>query len=88
MSNDAKEQLAGYRLTTAEILYHMPDHPSILQSFVWQRLDRAPDFPRLQKFLDFWAQNLDGKLHSVKVAHADVIAPNRYRHAAATAQIH
>ena len=66
MSDDARKQLDGYRLTTAEILYHMPDHPSILQSFVWQRLDLAPHYPRLQKFLDFWAHNLDGKLHSVK----------------------
>ena len=34
-----------YRLTTAEIIYHMPDHPDLLQSFVWQKLDLAPDFP-------------------------------------------
>ena len=26
--------LKGYRLTTAEILYHMPDHPKLLQTFV------------------------------------------------------
>ncbi len=88
MSNDAKKQLEGYRLTTAEILYHMPDHPSILQSFVWQRLDRAPDFPHLQKFLDFWARNLDGKLHSVNVAHAGPMAPNRFRHVAASTLLH
>ena len=47
-------QLQGYRLTTAEILYHLPDHPHLLQSFVWQQLDLAPDFPGLRKFLDFW----------------------------------
>ena len=29
-------QLRDYRLTTAEILYHMPDHPKLLQSYVWQ----------------------------------------------------
>ena len=34
--------LKGYRLTTAEILYHMPDHPKLLQSFVWQELDLEP----------------------------------------------
>jgi len=88
MSNDMQKQLDGYRLTTAEILYHMPDHPSILQSFIWQRLDRAPDFPRLQKFLDFWAHSLDGKLHSVNVAHAGAIMPNRFRHAAMSSQLH
>ena len=88
MSKDVQKQLDGYRLTTAEILYHMPDHPSILQSFIWQRLDRAPDFPRLHKFLDFWAKNLDGKLHSVKVANAHVITPGRFRHAASSSLLH
>ncbi len=58
------------RLTTAEILYHLPDYPGILQTFVWQFPDRAPDFPRLRAFLDFWAHNLDGTLHSVNVAQA------------------
>ena len=45
-------QLKQYRLTTAEILYHMPDHPALLQSFIWQDLDLAPEFPVLRKFLD------------------------------------
>ena len=63
-------QLTGYRLTTAEILYHMPDWPSLLQSYTWQDYDQAPDFPKLLKFLDFWQENLDGRLHSVKVASA------------------
>ena len=26
-----QKQLDGYRLTTAQILYHMPDHPRLLQ---------------------------------------------------------
>ena len=47
-------QLKQYRLTTAEILYHMPDHPSLLQSYLWQEYDLAPQFPTLRKFLDFW----------------------------------
>lgn len=61
-------QLRGWRLTTAEILYRMPDHPSLLQTYVWQGLDKAPDFPRLRRFLDFWERRLDGRLHSVRVA--------------------
>lgn len=60
--------MRGYRLTTAEILYHMPDHPDLLQSFIWQELDQAPKFPVLNKFLRYWETNLDGKLHSVRVA--------------------
>jgi hypothetical protein len=40
-----RRQLEGYSLTTAEILYHLPDHPHLLQSFVWQHHDLFPDFP-------------------------------------------
>lgn len=66
-------QMKGYRLTTAEILYHMPDHPGLLQSYVWQSLDMAPRFPELHRFLDFWTKNLDGKLHSVRVAACGIL---------------
>lgn len=72
-------QLRGYRLTTAEILYHMPDAPHLLQSFVWQEYDRDPDYPRLHKFLDFWTRNLDGRLHSVRVASAELVNPSDFR---------
>ena len=72
-------QLKGYRLSTAEIIYHMPDHPELLQSFVWQLYDLAPDFPELHKFLDFWRSNLDGPLHSVRVMTKDLIGAGRYR---------
>jgi uncharacterized protein Usg len=81
-------QLNGYRLTTAEILYHLPDHPALLQSFVWQQLDTAPEFPVLRRFLDFWTRNIEGKLHSVKVAQAPLITPGRMRHAQVSLSLH
>ena len=80
--------LRDYRLTTAEILYHMPDHPSLLQSYVWQEFDLAPKFPQLKKFLDFWEAKLDGKLHSVKVASQTLISPTEFRYAKASLSIH
>jgi uncharacterized protein Usg len=70
-----------YRLTTAEILYRMPDHPAVLQTYVWQELDIAPKFPALRKFLDFWQRELDGKLHMVRVASAALIKPAEFRFA-------
>jgi uncharacterized protein Usg len=72
-------QLNGYRLTTAEILYHLPDHPEILQTYVWQDLDLAPRFPVLHKFLAFWHRELDGRVHSVRVASTDLIKPPSVR---------
>ncbi len=74
-------QLDGYRLTTAEILYHLPDHPGLLQTFVWQDLDIAPRFPVLKKFLDFWERSLDGKLHSVRVGSCKLLSAGEWRHA-------
>ena len=68
-----------YRLTMAEILYHMPDHPKLLQSFIWQDYDLAPKFPVLHKFLDFWGRELDGKIHSVYVASQRLITPGEFR---------
>jgi len=88
MRKDVALQLDGWRITTAEIIYHMPDHPGILQSFVWQKLDMPPEFPKLRKFLDFWAHNLDGPLHSVRVAHAEVIAPGKFRNVSKSLELH
>jgi uncharacterized protein Usg len=81
-------QLEGYRLTTAEILYHLPDHPHLLQSFVWQELDIAPRFPVLRRFLDFWSHNIEGRLHSVKVAQAPLLVPSRLQHAQVSYSLH
>jgi uncharacterized protein Usg len=79
VSEGFKKQLAGYGLTTAHILYRMPDHQAVLQSFVWQDYDVFPNFPVLKKFLAFWLERLDGPLHSVTVAHARLIKPAEIR---------
>jgi uncharacterized protein Usg len=86
--SDFARQLEDYRITTAEILYRMPDHPSVLQTYVWQDLDLAPEFPVLRKFLDFWEKNLDGRLFKVRVAHSDLIRPAEFRLNASLATLH
>ena len=73
-----ERKMASYDLVTAEILYHMPDFRHLLQTFVWQEYDMAPTFPRLTKFLDFWAHELDGPLESVRVAHAGLVTPAEF----------
>ena len=78
-SHDFEMQLAGYGLTTANILYRRPDHPWLLQTYVWQAYDLCPKFPELQRFLDFWRKSLEGDLHSVTVAHSNMIKPAELR---------
>lgn len=70
-------RLQGWRLATAEVLYYMPDHPALLQSFVWQTLDLAPQYPRIHRFLNFWRREIDAVIHSVRLASGETLAPAR-----------
>lgn len=72
-------QLHNRLLTTAEIFYYFPDYPTLLQTYLWQDYDRAPEFPLFHKFMDFWQRELDGKLHSVRLSSAGVILAGSYR---------
>lgn len=74
-----KDQLQGRRLTTAEILYYLPDHPSLLQEFLWQTLDEAPNFPRIHRFLGFWRREVHAVIHSVQVSCVGIVSPARIR---------
>lgn len=87
-NRDLELMLRDYRLTTAEILYHFPDHPALLQSYVWQEFDLAPKFPSLKKFLAFWERELDGKIHSVKVMHSQIITAQEFKFQTGPFQIH
>ncbi|MBY0337252.1 MAG: usg protein [Acetobacteraceae bacterium] len=77
-----------WRLTTAEILYRLPDHPAVLQSFVWQKHDKAPTFPELSRFLAFWEREIEGKLHMVRVASAALTHPAELRYANGVFRLH
>lgn len=83
-----RRQIAGYSLATAEIFYRLPDAHDILQTFVWQEYDMAPRFPRLRQFLDFWGRELDGPIHSVRLAHATLIRPAEFRYVGHEVAIH
>ncbi len=85
---DFLRQLQGYSLTTAEILYRLPDHPSLVQTYIWQDYDMHPRFPKLRGFLDFWSHNLEGALCTIRVAHAGLIHPCELRFIDADLRLH
>jgi uncharacterized protein Usg len=87
VSEDFIKQLQGYALTTAEIVYRLPDHKSLLQTYIWQDYDQAPRFPALHSFLEFWRKKLDGPLHSVRIAHIGLIKPAEIRNVRVMAQL-
>jgi uncharacterized protein Usg len=82
------QQMAGYGLTTANILYRLPDHPDLLQNFIWQFHDVAPDYPRLYRFLDFWSNEIEGAIHSVEVAHRKIVSAAEVKLAEYEGRIH
>jgi uncharacterized protein Usg len=71
-------RLRGARLLTAEVLYWMPDHPKLLQTYLWQTLDEAPKFPRLAAFLDHWRREIEAVIHSVRVSHGEPLAAPKW----------
>lgn len=56
------------QIITIDILYWMPDHPHILQQFVWQTEDQIPEYLRAKKFLNYWKNNIDAKIHQICIA--------------------
>lgn len=88
MSQDESHLLDGYSLTTAKILYRLPDFESVLQTYIWQDYDFAPKYPKLQGFLEFWRKEIDGKLHSVHVNHRELISPSEVQFVKHEATLH
>jgi uncharacterized protein Usg len=86
--DDFARMLAGYSLTTAEIIYRLPDYPALMQSYIWQDYDLHPRFPKLKGFLEFWSRNLDGKLHKVLVAHTGLVKPYELKLVGAEYKLH
>jgi len=83
--HDLARQLTGWRQTTAEILYRMPDHPALVQTFLWQDMDRwhadpRLTYPRLRQFCKWWNANLDGAIVQVRVAAKQLVSAGEVRH--------
>ncbi len=88
MTTDFENQLRGERLTTTEVLYYLPDHPRLLQTFLWQTQDHAPDFPRVQRFLDHWRREIEAVIHSVRISVVGGVGPSQFRAAQQLGLIH
>jgi uncharacterized protein Usg len=80
--------LKGFGLTTAELFYRMPDYRNVLNSFVWQEYDLAPDYPKLFGFIEFWQEKIEGPLHSVRFTHRKMIAPGEWRNVVGEFRLH
>ena len=86
--SETEWMLKGYGLTTAEMFYRLPDYRNVLNTFVWQDYDLAPDYPRLFKFIEYWQDQIEGPLHSVRFSHKRLIGPNEWRNVVGEFKLH
>jgi uncharacterized protein Usg len=87
-ASETEKMLKGYGLTTAELYYRMPDYRNVLNSFIWQEYDLAPDYPELFRFIEFWQGHIEGPLHSVRFTHRKLIAPGEWRNVVGEFRLH
>lgn len=80
--------LRGYGLTTAEFFYRMPDYQNVLNSYIWQDYDLAPDYPKLFAFIEFWQNEIEGPLHSVRFCHRKLLAPGNWENCVGEFTVH
>jgi uncharacterized protein Usg len=66
----------------------MPDHPHVINTFIWQDYDLAPDYPQLFKFIEFWHDEIEGPLHSVRFSHRKMISPGQWRNVVGELPLH
>jgi uncharacterized protein Usg len=58
-------------LVTLNVYYWMPDYENILQQLVWQTMDVKPKYPRVQKFLNYWHNNIDAIVNEVQICDSE-----------------
>lgn len=85
---ETEKMLKGYGLTTAEMFYRLPDFRNVLNTFVWQDYDLAPDYPRLLRFIKYWQEKIEGPLHSVRYTHRTLIRPGEWQNVVGEWRLH
>ncbi|NJO62837.1 MAG: hypothetical protein HC836_32820 [Richelia sp. RM2_1_2] len=76
---DQRKIFYGYRLTSLQIYYYLPDYTSILNEFFWQTYDIHPTFPRVHQFLGYWKENIQATINNIVVVQQTDIGPKQIR---------
>lgn len=54
-----------------QVIYFMPQHPLLLQEFLWGYNDCIPNLDRTHKFLIYWKNNIDAVINSITISVAN-----------------
>ena len=81
-------QLRGFRLTTAEILYHLPITRACSRATRGKTTTSPPNFPRCAGSSTSGATGSKGSLHSVTVASTHLVSAGELRLTPADLMLH
>jgi len=61
----------------------MPDYQHILNLFSFQDDDVPPEYPRMQRFVKYWEENLEAKIKEIQIGsvnQSDIRRVDKYFH--------
>lgn len=61
-------------LVSLRVFYYMPDYRDLIQEFMWQTMDIKPKYPRVNKFLNYWKENIEAVIAEVEMIETEKIS--------------
>lgn len=61
-------------LVSLRVFYYMPDYRDLIQEFMWQTMDIKPKYPRVNKFLNYWKENIEAVIADVEMIETEKIS--------------
>ena len=71
--------IVNTRPVILQVIYYMPDYPTLLQEFTWGYDDRVPELMRTHKFLNHWRTNIDAVIAEILLSVNDGDRPRKWR---------
>jgi len=58
-------------LVSLRVYYYMPDYRDLIQEFMWQTMDIKPKYPRVNKFLNYWKENIEAVIADIEMIETE-----------------
>ena len=72
-----------WELTTILVYYWIPDYQHILNLFSFQDDDVPPEYPRMQRFVKYWEENIEARIKEIQIGsvnQSDIRRVDKYFH--------
>ena len=63
--------LKKWTTASVQVVYYIPDYIHLVNEFIWQTEDQRPDYPRIDRFLNYWDKHIEGPIKEVYIHDHD-----------------